>query len=187
MSTGTRITIEEYDRMIEAGAFEPTEEHRVELIRGAIREMSPIHPPHEDALDRLVQWSFDVTPRGTVRVRVQFSVGLPELESVPQPDLTWVRQGSYRKRRPTSADVLLIAEVSDSSLRYDRGEKADIYAEAGIQDYWVVNVKAETVEVRRQPKDGHYQQLEVAHVGDEVSPLAFPQFKLRVADLFPSE
>jgi Uma2 family endonuclease len=187
MSTGTRITVEEYDRMIAAGAFDPAEEHHVELICGEIREMSPIHPPHEDALDRLVQWSFDVTSRDAVRVRVQFSVDIPQLESVPQPDLAWVRQGSYHKRRPNSADVFLIAEVADSSLRYDCGEKADIYAAAEIQDYWVVNVRAETVEVRRQPRGGHYQQLDVARIGDEVRPLAFPELKRRVADLFPRD
>jgi Uma2 family endonuclease len=187
MSTGTRVTIEEYDRMIEAGAFEPAEEHHVELIRGEIREMSPIHPPHEDALDRLVEWSFDHTSRGEVRVRVQLSVGIPELESVPQPDMAWVRRRDYSKRRPTSADVLLIVEVSDSSLRFDRGEKADLYAEAGVQDYWVVNVRARTIEVRRQPREGCYEQLDVAHLDDEVSPLAYPDLKLRVAELFPAE
>jgi Uma2 family endonuclease len=187
MSTGTRITIEEYDRMIERGAFEPTEEHHVELIRGEIREMSPIHPPHENALDLLMYWSIDHARRNAVRVRVQNSVGIPELESVPQPDLAWVRQRDYSKQRATTSDVFLIAEVSDSSLRFDRGEKADLYAEAGISDYWIVNVNAKSIEVRRQPQDGRFQQIDVTHMGDEVSPLAFPELKLRVADLFPRE
>jgi Uma2 family endonuclease len=173
--------------MIEAGAFEPTEEHHVELIRGEIREMSPIHPPHENALDLLMYWSIDHVPRDAVRVRVQNSVGIPELESVPQPDLVWVRQRDYSKQRATPADVFLIAEVSDSSLRFDRGEKADLYAEAWISDYWIVNVKSKTVEVRRQPENGHYQQLEVARLGDAVSPLAFPDLQLLVADSFPRD
>lgn len=187
MSTGVRITIADYDRMIADGDFEPREEHHVELIRGEIRAMSPINPPHEDALDRLVQWSFENTSRAAVRVRVQLSIGVSELESVPQPDMAWVRQQSYQKRRPAAADVFLIAEVSESSLRYDRGEKAAVYAEAEIQDYWIVNVAAKTIEVYRQPSEGRYLRLETARIGDIVRPLAFPQRQLKVADLFVSE
>jgi Uma2 family endonuclease len=187
MSTGVRITVEEYDRMIAAGAFEPVEEHHVELIRGEIREMSPINPPHEDALDRLMYWSIDHCPRDQVRVRIQNSLGIPELESVPQPDLVWVRQRNYSKQRPTTADLLLVAEVAESSLRFDRGEKANLYAEAGIGDYWVVNVIAQVVEVRRQPVGGRYQEVRTFRIGESLRPLAFPELELSVGDLFVAE
>jgi Uma2 family endonuclease len=184
MSTDVRITIDDYDRMIDAGEFEPAEEHHVELIRGEIREMSPIHPPHENAVDRLLYWSIDNCPRDKVRVRSQHSLGIPELESVPQPDLAWVRRQDYSRRRPTTADLFLVVEVSDSSLRFDRGAKADLYAEAGIADYWVVNVVAQTVEVRRNPAGGRYQSVTTARIGESVRPLAFPELELSVADLF---
>jgi Uma2 family endonuclease len=184
MSTSIRITTSEYDRMIETGAFSPAEEHHVELIRGEVHAMSPINPPHEGALDHLMYWSIDHAPRNLVRIRPQFTLGIPLLESVPQPDLTWVRHADYSKRRPTAADVMLLVEVADSSLHYDRGEKADLYAEAGILDYWIVNVIAKTIEIRRKPVAGHYQQVEIAGIGDCVDPLAFPELELRVADLF---
>jgi Uma2 family endonuclease len=187
MSTIARISIAEYDRMIAAGAFEPAEEHQVELIRGEIREMSPINPPHEDALDRLMYWSIDNVPRQEVRVRVQNSLGISELESVPQPDLIWVRQRDYSKQRPTTADLLLIAEVSESSLRYDRREKAQLYAEAGVQDYWIVNTIAQVVEVHRRPAATGYQEVLTFAIGEQVSPFAFPQLKLPVAELFIAE
>lgn len=184
MSIVTRITIEQYDQMIAAGAFEPTEEHHVELIRGEIREMSPINPPHEDSLDRLTQWSFDNTSSREVRVRIQHSLGIPELESIPQPDLIWVRQGNYSKKRPTTADLLLVAEVAESSLRYDRREKAQLYAEAGVQDYWIVNTIAQVVEVFRQPTPAGYQQVRTFAIGETISPLAYPLLRLPVAELF---
>ncbi len=187
MSTDVRITIADYDRMIAEGEFEPVEEHRVELIRGEIREMSPINPPHENAVDRLMYWSLDNCPRDKVHVRLQHSLGIPELESVPQPDLAWVRQRSYRKQRPTTADLFLVVEVSDSSLRFDRGAKADLYAEAGIADYWIVNVVAQVVEVHRDPVGGRYQSVTTVRIGESVRPLAFPELELHVADLFSDE
>jgi Uma2 family endonuclease len=184
MSTGVRITIAEYDRMIDAGEFEPREEHHVELIHGEIREMNPINPPHDEAVNYLLYWSIDSCPRDRVRVRSQGSLGLPELESVPEPDVFWVRKKSYSRQRPTQADVFLVVEVADSSLRYDRGEKADLYASAGVQDYWIVNVIDHTVEVFRNPTAGRYRQMQTFKEGDVVSPFAFPDIQLHVADVW---
>lgn len=186
MSTVARFTVAEYDRMIEAGVFEPAEDHRVELIHGEIREMSPIHPPHENALDLLMYWSIDHAPRDKVRVRVQNSLGFPEFESVPQPDLLWVKNRDYSRSRPTIADVLLVVEVADSSLRFDRGEKAELYAQAGVQDYWIVNVQARTIEVHRGPAAGRYGSLQTYGHGESVSLLAFPELTCPVAAIFPS-
>ena len=184
MSTGVRITIAEYDRMISAGEFEPQEEYHVELIHGEIREMNPINPPHAEALNYLMYWSIDNSPRDQVRVRNQESLGLPELESVPQPDLFWVRKKNYSRQRPTNEDVFLVIEVSDNTLAYDRGEKAELYAEAGIQDYWIVNVIDRVVEVYRDPLGGRYRQIQSYGESDKVSPLAFPDLQLKVADLW---
>jgi Uma2 family endonuclease len=184
MSIGTKVTVAEYDRMIERGEFEPVEEHHVELIRGEIREMSPIHPPHEFALDQLLDWSIDHCDRKQIRIRVQESLEIPELESVPQHDLAWMRRKDYRKARPTVADVLLLIEVADTSLRFDRGEKASLYAEAGIQDYWIANVKAETIEVHRNPQNGAYADVRSYEGAHEVSPLLFPAAKLTAATIW---
>jgi Uma2 family endonuclease len=185
MSTTTRITIEQYDEMIRRGDFEPREEHHVELIYGEITPMNPINPPHDDAVEELTEWSFEVLPPKAVRVRVQGAFGIPFLESVPQPDLAWLRRKRYAKQRPTPEDVFLVIEVADSSLPKDRGLKARLYAEAGIADYWIVNLPGRSVEVRRDPQGSSYRSLVVLQPGDVVRPLAFPQIALDVSRLFP--
>src|SRR5262249_46193319 len=132
MSTSTRITVEQYDEMIRKGLFEPREEHHVELIYGEIVPMSPIGPPHHSTVDELAEWSFDTAPREAVRVRVQGPVAIPGLDSEPEPDLVWARRHVYSDEHPGPQDILLLIEVSDSSLDKDRGLKARLYAEAGI-------------------------------------------------------
>jgi Uma2 family endonuclease len=129
-------------------------------------------------------WSFDVAPRDRVRVRVQNSIGMPEIDSVTLPDVAWVQQGSYRQTRPSGVEVLLLVEVADSSLARDRGDKGALYAEAGIQDYWIVNLRDQVIEVHRQPRgDVFGEKFTVGKVGT-VSPLALPEASLNVAELW---
>ena len=146
--------------------------------------MSPPGPRHEEAVDALSEWSHEQVDRTSVRVRVQSTVGLPELDSVPLPDVAWVRRRSYLKARPEGADLFLVIEVSDSSLNYDRGTKAKLYAASGIADYWVVNLRDECIEVFRDPQEGEYQSHEVFDRGHTVRPLKFPKLKLSVTKLF---
>jgi Uma2 family endonuclease len=187
MSTIARLSIEQYDRMIEAGVFDEPNQRNIELIKGELREMNPIGSNHEEALDYLIVWSVKNLPEDKVRVRIQESIGLPGLESVPQPDVAWVIQKSYRRGRPTADNVLLIIEVSDSSLKYDRGEKAELYAAAGVADYWVVNVVDEVVEVMREPVGGKFSSVEVYGAGASVTPLRYPEITLLVDMLFPRD
>jgi len=182
MATIQGFSLEEYDRMIERGDFETVnslgQKPRVELIFGEILPMSPIGPPHEDAVDLLCQWSFAVRDATAARIRIQNSLGVRELESAPEPDIAWVKDRSYAKARPTVDDVLLVIEVSDSSLSYDRSKKAKLHGQAGVADYWIVNLREQTIEVRRDPKDGQYQAL-TTHKGDAtVTPLRFPGIDL---------
>jgi Uma2 family endonuclease len=186
MSTATRITVADFDRMIADGFFAPApKRQRVELIDGELRHMSPIGPPHERLVDRLNRWSCTNTPEAIVSVRIQESIGIPEFGSVPEPDVVWARERDHAAGRPLAAEVLLIIEVADSSLAYDRGEKADMYAVAGIVDYWVVNVRDRSIEVFRQPEAGHYAAHEIIRAPDAIHPLAFPDVALPVALLFP--
>jgi Uma2 family endonuclease len=177
--------------MIRLGLFDPPEEHRVELLFGEIvpvygnSPMSPINPPHDYTLDRLNEWSFEVLPRGAVWVRIQGSIGIPGLESIPQPDLVWLAREEYARRRPAPKDILLIVEVSDTTLRKDRGMKARLYAEAGIRDYWIVNIKERSIEVRREPSGSKFRKVTKFQIGQEVHPLAFPEVSLAVSRLFP--
>ena len=114
---------------------------------------------------------------------MQNSIGLPELESAPEPDIAWVSRRDYSQSRPTGADVLLIVEVAHSSLSYDRGEKAALYAGAGISDYWVVNLRDGRVEVHRDPSDGKHRSVLPLAGDDEVRPLAMPDMALRPGGL----
>ena len=184
MSTSTyRFTVDEYDRMIESGIFEERGDVRVELLYGEVVEMNPPNPPHDFAIDLLMYWSVDVTSRDEIWVRVQNSLGIPALDSVPEPDIAWMTARDYRSRRPEPDDVLLLIEVAETSLGKDRFDKGRLYAEAGIQDYWIVNLKDSCIEVYRQPQDDRFRMHQTYAVGETVSPLAMPDAALNVCDV----
>jgi len=186
MSTSVRVTVAQYDAMIARGEFVPREDHHVELIDGEIVPMSPIGHPHETAVDKLNRWSFFHGPIDQIWVRVQNSIGIPLLDSVPEPDFAWVRLRSY-DRRPEVSDLLLLVEVADSSLHKDLTTKARLYATAGVADYWVVDVPGRQVEVHRHPRDGAYRAVRAYRPGEEIRPAAFPEVAFPVAVLFPPE
>ena len=184
MSTVAQLSLAQYDRMIEAGVFDQRERRRLEFIRGEIREMNPIGSRHEVVVDLLNEWSIQNLPAGLAWVRVQNSIGLPILESAPEPDVAWVARRDYSRGRPVAEDVLLVIEVAESSLKYDTGEKAELYATAGIADYWVVDVAHRRVEVHRDPADGHYADVQRCAGDDELRPLAVPEITLSPSALF---
>jgi len=186
VSTTARLSLGEYDHIIECGDIEQGKQRRLEFIRGQIREMDPIGPLHEVVVDHLSEWSIQNLPRGYAWVRVQNSIGLPSSESAPEPDLAWVARRDYSQGRPTGDDVLLVVEVAESSLAYDCGEKAELYAAAGIADYWVVNLIERTVEVRRDPANGRYRSLQTFAGDEEVRPLAASRLALRPSTLWGS-
>jgi Uma2 family endonuclease len=187
MSTATRITVADFDRMIEEGFFAPApKRQRVELIEGEFRQMSPIGPPHERLVDRLARWSFSNTAEDIVAVRIQQSIGIPQLDSVPEPDVAWARERDHATGRPRADEILLIIEVADSSLAYDRGKKADVYAAAGVADYWIVNVRDRCIEVYRLPESGRFTARTIVRDADAIHPLAFPKVALRAEYLFPA-
>ena len=177
--------------MIRLGRFDPPEENRVELIRGEIvpidgeGPMSPINPPHDDAVDELIDWTTEVLPRGAVRIRAQGSLAIPEHDSLPQPDFAWLAPRRHSKTRPNLGDVRLLVEVADSSLAKDRGEKARLYAEAGIRDDWIINLPGRCIEVRRNPVGESAQEVIVFVADQDVRPLAFPDVVLPASRLFP--
>jgi Uma2 family endonuclease len=186
MSVATyKLSIDEYDRMIATGVFD--EDARIELIEGELHEMSPPGPTHEHLIDLLLEWSFPLGAKHGFKLRIQNSIGLPEKTSAPQPDVAWVRNRSYRQRRPQTKDVLLVIEVADSSLSFDRRTKGAIYAEAGIPEYWIVNCEEESIEVYREPKKDGYSSLQTFGVGESVAPLAAPEGSLAVGWIFGHE
>jgi Uma2 family endonuclease len=181
MSTIARFTLEQYDRLVRTGALDA---RRLELIGGEIREMAPIGPLHESVVDQLNDWSTSERVKRKVRVRIQNSIGLPGLDTAPQPDVVWAAPRSYQRGRPSAADVLLLIQVAETSLDYDRGEKRELYASARIGDYWIVNLFDRSIEVYRRPEAGRYLDVQVYRDDAEVRPLAVPEVSLRPATLW---
>ena len=195
MATATstlKFTIGQYDLMVEAGVFAqpPTpgspfaEPPRVELIEGEIVMMSPIGSRHEEIVDRLTAWSFRCLPDDVARVRIQQSLGIPGRQSVPQPDITWVKLRDYSAQRPEAVDSLLVIEVAETSIAYDLGEKATVYAAGGVPEYWVVDSASEIVHMFRAPGLLAYAEHRVAGRGEEIAPLVRPDATLVVDSLF---
>jgi Uma2 family endonuclease len=160
-------------------------ENQIELLRGEIRIMPLPKPRHEVTVDELAEWSFRSLPTEAARVRIQHSLGIPELDSVTIPDVAWMRRRDYSSQRPLTEDVLLLIDASDTTLTLDRGTEAKLYAQAGVADYWIVNLRKRCLEIRRDPTGSRYRTVQTLHPGDEARPLAFPQIALAVSRLFP--
>ncbi len=184
MSTLAKLSLDEYEQIVATGVFDGANRRRIEFIRGELREMNPIGPIHEDLVDRLIDWTTEVAPRREVRLRVQAPITLTAVDSEPEPDIVWAVRKRYRAGHPIAAEVLLLIEVADASLAHDRGEKADLYAAAGIQDYWLVNAVENTLEVHRDPQPGGYQSVQIFAACQSVHPLAVPSVALNLDWLF---
>lgn len=187
MSTGVRVGYDEFEAMIARGEFDPSDPTRYELIEGEILPMVAPNPPHDEAIDVLARWSIENVPRDLVRVRVNGSVGLRPVDSLPLPDLSWLRERSYARKRPAPEDVFLIIEVSHTSLSKDRGQKGRMYARAGIADNWIVNLRGECIEIYREPGPKGYKSRTLAFPGEVIHPRAFPDLAFPVSLIFPEE
>ncbi len=177
------FNVDEYYAMAEAGILAPDE--RVELINGEIIKMSPIGDVHAYSVDESV-YLFTTQLGERARVRSQNPVRLADNREF-QPDvsiLRW-RQDKYLSGHPTPEDVLLLIEISDSTLDYDRNEKLAIYAESEIPEAWLVNIPERVVEVYTDPTDGVYRSVRVFGPGDAISPMAFPDISLSVDQIIP--
>lgn len=179
----TRISVERYQKMVAAGVL--TKYDRIELIEGEMIDMAPIGKVHSAITSQLHELLVTKLS-GAATVVSGGPVNLGNF-SEPQPDLMVLkrRDDFYRAKIPDAADVMLLIEVSDTSLAFDQSIKLNLYARYGVTEYWVVDVTAKRVLVHRQPSQGAYaQQVEV--LGQEtVSPLAFPDFKIAVSELLP--
>jgi len=184
MSTLAKLSVTEYEQIVATGVFDGRNKRRIELIWGELRAMNPIGSDHADIVDELAEWSFSNAPRDIVRVRVQNSLAFLEADSEPEPDIVWAKRGRYPSRHPSGDDVLLLIEVAESSLTYDRGEKARLYATAGVRDYWIVNFIDRAVEVHREPQEGRYRNVQSYGPVSIIEPIAAPEARLNVDSLF---
>ena len=160
------------------------EDDRVELIQGEIIQMSPPGRRHAAFVGSLTQL-LAVSLAGRALVWVQNPVVLT-IDTEPQPDLAVLRRRPvpYKEREAHAADVLLLIEVADTSLAYDRSTKLHLYAEAGIPEYWVVDCAAETVEVHSGPGPDGYRDVNLVAGVATLRPQAFPDVELRTTDIF---
>jgi Uma2 family endonuclease len=175
------FTVHEYHKMGEAGIL--TEDDRVELIEGEIVVMPPIGEGHFGNVNRFTHL-FVRNFSGQAVVHIQNPVRLG-LKSEPEPDVVLLRfrEDFYSGKFPEPDDVLLLVEVAESSLGYDRNTKVPLYAKAGIQECWIVDLIHRVIVVHRDPSRSRYRTVQQVKPGDSIAPLAFPDVTLAVSDL----
>ncbi len=162
-----RWSVEEYHQMARSGLLGETD--RVELIEGELIDMAPIGSKHAFFVDRLAEL-LSSGPQAGYMVRVQNPVVLGE-RNEPQPDIALVRRVNYIDRHPCPADILLIVEVSDTTLEYDRDVKLALYARHDIPEVWLLNVKAGELTVFREPAEAQYRLIRKPTAAEAVSPV----------------
>jgi Uma2 family endonuclease len=183
MPSRTRISVERFQRMIERGVL--SKDDRVELIQGEMIDMPPIGSRHAFTLTELGMRLTRAASEG-LRVTIQCPLVL-STDSQPEPDLMLLREkvGNYAEALPAPEDVLLLVEVSDTSLDYDRVTKLPLYAQYGIAEVWIVNLRERRIELYQQPGTQGYASRRDCKPGERLAPSGAPAAVLNVADLFP--
>lgn len=176
-----RFNVSDWHQLGEKNFFLPNA--RMELIEGEIIDMVPIGSSHAGCVSWLTQF-FVTQVAGSAIVKVQDPVQLSHF-SEPQPDLMILRPEPhfYRKRHPTPADVLLLIEVSESTLHYDRHTKIPLYARHGIIETWIVNLEQNCIEVYLNPQELDYQEKHIFQRGEVIIPSQLAHIKVAVAEV----
>ena len=157
-----RLSLDQFNQLIEAGIVGPDD--RCELLDGVMVGKMSQHPPHGSTLTELADALRQLVAPAW-RVREQLDVVLPDVATRPEPDVAVVRRRDHKyfKRHPEPADIGLLIEIAESSLRLDRKVKRRLYAGADIPEYWIVNLIERQVEVHRRPipAEGRYAEIEI--------------------------
>lgn len=182
-----RWTRDDYYRVAELGVFDG---HRVELIDGEVIEMSPPGSPHSVTVE-LVERALEAAFGSGYWIRTEQPLNLSH-DTAPQPDISVVRGDPRDFLREHPKNALLVVEVSDRSLDFDQSQKAAIYAHAGIEEYWIVNLASDRLDVYRNPiSDGtvefgaRYAEVQSFRRGESVRLLAMAASTVRIDDLLP--
>lgn len=175
------FTVDEYDQMIQAGVFH--EDDRLELVGGEIVEMTPIGVSHAACVKRLNQ-ILNRDLMGEAIISVQDPIHL-DLYSEPEPDVAVLRfrPDFYAGGHPEPEDVLLLIEVAETSLAYDRELKLPRYAAAGIEEVWLVDLAAREIMVYREPTGEGYTAVTHHNPETTLSPLAFPDLTINASSV----
>jgi len=178
----TRISTDRYHLMVAKGVL--TKYDRIELIEGEMFDMAPMGTRHSAITSRLHEMFVLATARSATVVSGG-PVVLGEF-SEPQPDLMLLKRRAdfYSGAHPLAADVLLLIEVSDSSLAFDQSVKLNLYARYGISEYWVIDVEGRRIVTYREPAAAGYGRALDFTAPDAVTPQAFPDLKIAVGEIF---
>ncbi len=176
-----RLDVGAYYKMAEAGILTPSD--RVELIGGEIFDMTPIGSEHGGKTNRLNRLFARTAADGLALVSVQSPLRL-DAYNEPEPDLMLLKPSAddYQGRHPNAADVLLLIEVSETSLAYDRGTKLPLYAKFGVPEVWIVDLRSSAVEVYREPAGAAYA-LKERLISGLLAPALVPGVALDVGAL----
>ena len=160
------FTIDEYHKMAETGIFEENE--RIELIMGEIVRMSPVETKHAACIKRIIHF-LSRHLADAIIFQVQDPIHIPNY-SEPEPDIAILKASPdfYSENHPFPEDVILLIEVADSSLKYDREIKLPLYAEAKIPEVWIVNLMDGLVEVYSRPKTSTYGLRQIYEAGETI-------------------
>jgi Uma2 family endonuclease len=172
-------SLQDYHQMIEVGLLD---ERKVELVNGEIIEMSPEGAPHSSYCGEIAEYLRRILGE-RAKVREAHPITLAD-NSEPEPDIAIVRNLStlYRDRHPHPEDIFWLIEVANSTLVKDLGMKKDLYADAGIEEYWVLNLQTLELIVFRDLTNLGYQSMTSLTTG-MISPLAFPDLKIDIHQL----
>lgn len=188
ITTPKKFSIEEYHRLTEIGFFQ--EDDKVELIKGEILEMAAKGTPHVVCCTKLNKELLKLINNEAI-IRSQDPVSLLS-GSEPEPDLVIVknREDDYLSGHPTEKDIILIIEIADSSLKYDQEVKLPLYAEAGINHYWLFNLREQHLESYSLPYqkingDYGYSRREIYLPNQEINLPSFNDLKLELLKIFP--
>jgi Uma2 family endonuclease len=167
----------EYESLVTQGLLDDA---RIELLCGALVEMTPQGPLHANVIRRLAEKLVRATSE-RVHVRVQMPLALSD-DSEPEPDIAVVPAGDYDRAHP--AHALLVIEVAETSLQKDRGIKTALYATAGIPEFWLVDLTQRVIEVHRQPTLGRYTDIQRVDRSGQLTPGELPQLSIAVDEIF---
>jgi Uma2 family endonuclease len=177
------FTVDDYYKMLDAGILQKGD--RVELISGEILQMSPIGSRHA-ATVYCIDSTLKIALGSLGMVRIQLPVRIDDFNE-PEPDIAVVpaRPDMYVTAHPEASDTLLVVEVSDRTLTFDRTVKAHLYAIAGVAEYWIADLKNDQMIVHRDPEGDTYKTVKSLSGADEIAPLAFPDARFVARELLP--
>ncbi len=176
------ISIDDYHRMSEVGVLK--EDDRIELIDGEMIKMAPIGSRHLAKVNRLARL-LSQSAGNQVIVSVQNPIALPP-NNEPQPDIALLkpRTDDYESALPGPSDILLVVEIADTTLSYDRDAKVPIYANHNIVETWLIDIQSKSLTICLDPSDKGYQRFLTPQIDEVISPLLLPNVRVALRNFW---